>query len=252
MASIDYDKSQARVQIQRLQTIDPNRVRPVPVEQRLDQYVSGLVAWNQGVAPAPVTVTPQAAAVEERTAEIWSSPQGFVKAALVHQAKSRPSKGGVEVSFTVGGKYRYVGFINARDEVERVRTWIDNPVLGDTLVQTTYSQYADQGGVRFPSRIVREQGGFKVLDIAVSDVKVNTVEPVSVPDSVAGGKLPAIQVAVQKLSDGVYYLTGGTHHSVAIEQRDHVVIVEAPQNEARSQAVIDQVKATIPASPSST
>lgn len=249
VASIDYDKSQARVQIQRLQTIDPHRARPVPVEQRVDQYVSGPVAWNQGVAPAPVTVTPQSAAVEERTAEIWSSPQGFVKAALVHQAKSRPSKGGVEVSFTVGGKYRYVGFINARDEVERVRTWIDNPVLGDTLVQTTYSQYADQGGVRFPSRIVREQGGFKVLDIAVSDVKVNTVEPVSVPDSVAGGKLPAIQVAVQKLSDGVYYLTGGTHHSVAIEQRDHVVIVEAPQNEARSQAVIDQVKATIPGKP---
>ena len=36
---------------------------------------------------------------------------------------------------------------------------------------------------------------------------------------------------------------------VAIEQRDHVVVVEGPQNEARSLAVIARVKETIPNKP---
>lgn len=247
VASIDYAAPAARVQINRLQTIDPNRVRPVPVEQKVDQYVSGTVAWNVGVAPAATTATAQPALVEERTAEIWSTPQGFLKAALANKAKSKPAKGGVEVSFRAG-KYRYVGWINAQDRVERVRTWIDSPILGDTLVETTFDRYKDFGGVQFPAHIARSQGGHPVLDIAVSEVKANTVAPIQAPESVAAGT-PAITVAVNKLADGVFYLTGGTHHSVAIEQKDHVVLVEAPQSEARAQAVIDKVKETIPGKP---
>ena len=44
-------------------------------------------------------------------------------------------------------------------------------------------------------------------------------------------------------------MKGGSHHSIAIDQRDHIVVVEAPQNEARSAAVIAKVKETIPNKP---
>ena len=44
-------------------------------------------------------------------------------------------------------------------------------------------------------------------------------------------------------------MKGGSHHSVAIDQRDHIVVVEGPQNEARSVAVIAKVKETIPNKP---
>jgi sugar lactone lactonase YvrE len=54
---------------------------------------------------------------------------------------------------------------------------------------------------------------------------------------------------VAKLDEGVFYLTGGTHHSVLIEQDDHLVVVEAPQNEARSLAVISKVKEIAPGKP---
>ncbi|MGC4061611.1 MAG: MBL fold metallo-hydrolase [Aquabacterium sp.] len=246
-ASIDYTASAARVQINRIQTIDPNRARPAAIEQKVDQYVSGNVAWNVGVAPAPTTASAQPALVEERAAEIWSTPQGFLKAALANKATSKAAKGGVEVRFA-SGKYHYVGWINAQDHVERVRTWIDNPVLGDTLVETTFEGYKDFGGVNFPAHIARSQGGHPVLDIAVDEVKVNGVAPIAVPQSVAAGA-PAITVSVNKLADGVFYLTGGTHHSVAIEQKDRIVLVEAPLNEARAQAVIDKVKETIPGKP---
>jgi glyoxylase-like metal-dependent hydrolase (beta-lactamase superfamily II) len=142
-----------------------------------------------------------------------------------------------------------VGTINAQNQVERVQTAISNPVLGDTPVETVYSDYKDFGGVTFPGHIVRTQGGYPVLDITVSSVKANPPVDISVPDAVRNFTAPSVKVDVQKLAEGVYYMTGGTHHSVAIDQRDHIVVVEGPQNEERSLAVIAKVKETIPNKP---
>jgi glyoxylase-like metal-dependent hydrolase (beta-lactamase superfamily II) len=254
VADINYDTAAARVQITRTQTIEPGRARPVPVEQKVDQYVSGSLAWNIPVATAatpnpPSAPSVQPAAVEERNAEIWATPQGFVKAANANAAKTRPVTGGIEVSFTVGGKYKYVGVINAKNQVEQVQTWIDSPVLGDTLAETRFSDYKDFGGIQFPAHIVRKLGGYPVLDLNVAEVKLNPSVDIAVPAEVAAAKPPVVTVAVNKLAEGVYYLTGGTHHSVAIEQRDHIVLIEAPQNEARSQALIAKLKETIPNKP---
>lgn len=132
-------------------------------------------------------------------------------------------------------------------KLERVQTWIDSPILGDTLVETRYSDYRDFGGIQFPGHIVRDQGGYPVLDINVSAVKANPAVDIAPPSQVV--KTPGVVVKADKLADGVYYLTGGTHHSVAVEQRDHIVVVEAPQNEERSEAVIAKVKATFPGKP---
>jgi glyoxylase-like metal-dependent hydrolase (beta-lactamase superfamily II) len=181
--------------------------------------------------------------------EIWTTPHGFLKAAAANHATSQPSNGGSDVSFTVGEKYRYIGRINAQNQVERVQTSIDNTVLGDTPVEITYSEYRDFGGVMFPAKILRTQGGHPVLDITVSKVAVNPGVEIAVPDVVRTFTPPAVNVEMEKLADGVYYVKGGSHHSVAIDQRDHIVVVEAPQNEARSTAVIAKVKETIPNKP---
>jgi glyoxylase-like metal-dependent hydrolase (beta-lactamase superfamily II) len=181
--------------------------------------------------------------------EIWTTPHGFLKAAAANDAAAEPVEGGSEISFTRDGKYRYVGRLNARNEVERVQTWIDNPVLGDTPVEFAYSDYRDFGGVRFPGRIVRTQGGYPVLELTVSSVVRNPAVEISVPDQVRSYSPPPVTVAVEKLADGVYYLRGGSHHSVAIDQADHVVVIEAPLDESRSSAVIAKVKETIPNKP---
>ena len=155
--------------------------------------------------------------------------------------------GGIEVSFTVGDKYRYTGIVNASNQVTQVSTWIDNPILGDTLVETKFTDHKDFGGIQFPSRIVRNQGGHPVLDINVASVKSNPNVEIKIPQDLA--KAPDVVVKSEKLADGVYYLTGGTHHSVAIDQIDHIAIVEAPLNEERSQAVIAKAKELIPNKP---
>ena len=50
-ATVDYAAPAARVQMTRLQTVEADRVRPTPAEQKPDQYVSGTTAWNMA-APA--------------------------------------------------------------------------------------------------------------------------------------------------------------------------------------------------------
>ncbi len=252
-AVISYETPSARVEMVRKQTLEPPRVRPAPVEQRPIQFVSGASAWNlavpAGAAPGTAPVPqPQPASVEERTMEIWVTPQGFLKAARANHAASEPANGGSIVTFAVAGR-KYVGTINAQSQLVKVQTWLDTPVLGDTLVETTYSNYRDFAGVMFPGQIVRTQGGHPVLDITVSEVTVNPAVDISVPAQVKDFRPPPAQVNVQALAAGVYYLTGTNAHTIAIDQTDHIVAIEAPTNEARSQAVIAKIKETIPDKP---
>ena len=53
----------------------------------------------------------------------------------------------------------------------------------------------------------------------------------------------------EKLADGVYLLGGASHNSVAVEFKDFVAVVEAPLDEARNLAVIEEVVRLIPNKP---
>src|SRR5205814_3481909 len=112
-------------------------------------------------------------------------------------------------------------------------------LVGDLLVKTEYSGYKDFGGVRFPVHILQKQDGFPSLELTVASVTANPAADITVPDNVrTAPPAPPISVNSQKLGDGVFWLTGGTHHSLAIEMNDHIVLVDAPNGEARALAVI--------------
>src|SRR5207249_12203397 len=161
-ASINYDTGSMRQELLREMgtTMPRGGGAPFTGEQRQVQVVSGNYAWNTA-APAQAGAAPQAAPAPanavERMLALWATPQGFVKAATANNATAKKAKNGTEVAFTVGGKYKMTGIINAQNQVERVQAWIDQPIVGDMLVETVYSDYKDFGGVRFPSRIVQSQ-----------------------------------------------------------------------------------------------
>ena len=46
-------------------------------------------------------------------------------------------------------------------------------------------------------------------------------------------------MTVTPLGKGLWLLAGQSHHSVLIEFEDHLMLIEAPQSEARTQAVIE-------------
>jgi len=141
------------------------------------------------------------------------------------------------------------GLINAQNQVERVQTWIDQPIVGDMPVETTYSGYKDFGGVTFPSRIVQKQDGFPSLDLTIASVTANPAVAITVPENVRTAQPAPVRVESAKLADGVFYLTGASHHSLAIEMKDHIVLVDVPLTEERALAVIAKTKEVIPNKP---
>jgi glyoxylase-like metal-dependent hydrolase (beta-lactamase superfamily II) len=253
-ASINYDTGSMRQELLReMGTVMPRGGgAPFTGEQRQDQVVSGSYAWNVATAApgaAPPPPAPQPGNAVERMLALWATPQGFVKAAMTNNATTKKTEGGTEVSFTVGGKYKMVGILNAQNKVERVQTWIDQPIVGDMLVETVYSGYKDFGGVMFPTRSVQSQDGFPTLDLTIVSVTANPAIDITVPDNVRTAQPAPVRVESAKLADGVFYLTGGSHHSLAVEMKDHIVLVDVPQTEERALAVIAKAKELIPNKP---
>ena len=220
---------------------------PLVGEQRLLQAVNGTDAWNQ-VGEAPPTAA--IAAVGDRLHQLWITPHGVIKAAIKHNATVETQAiGGKKmtvISFAVPGQLKIKAFVNERNLVEKVESWSTNPVLGDMATETTYADYKDFGGVQFPTRITQSQGGFPTLDLAVSDVKPNAPADIQPPDTV---RQASITVQADKIADGVWYLTGGTHHSVLVEMNDYLVMIEGPLDDARAGAVIAEAKKLVPNKP---
>ena len=251
-ASIDYKTPAMHVVLER--TNPDGVVRgggglPLLAPQKQDQAVSGTMAWNVAAPPgggAP-TAAPAPAAVNGRLLALWTTPHGVIKAAQQNNATVT----GKVISFTAQNTPFKVT-IGGDNLVQKVETRADDPVLGDVVTETTYSGYRDFGGVKFPTRIVQKQGGYPVLDLTISDVKPNAPVSIDVPPSVrqaSAPSAPSVTVNTQKVADGVYFLSGGTHHSMAVEFRDYVVLFETPQNEERAIAVIEATRKAIPGKP---
>jgi glyoxylase-like metal-dependent hydrolase (beta-lactamase superfamily II) len=229
---------------------------PLDADQEQTSAVSGNYAWNvQGsnVAPAPQ-------AAELRQLEIALTPHGFLKAAA--QAKDLKVTSvmleGRKTSFlqfTIG-KYKLNGQVNPDNLIERVQTWVPNPVLGDMFWEARYTDYKQFGGVKFPAVLHYHQGigrgssAHNWMEVDVANAQINpAVAALTVPDVVRQATAPAVKAESRKLANGVWLIGGGTHNSVAVEFRDFVSVVEAPLDEARSLAVIAEVEKLVPNKP---
>jgi hypothetical protein len=174
---------------------------------------------------------------------LWATPQGFVKAAIANHATLTPAAEGTAVSFSVDGTHKMTGTIDAPHHVTRVQTWIDQSIIGDMLVETEFTGYRDFGGIEFPSHIVQKQDGFPALDLTVHSVVVNPRSDIAPPAAVSNVMSPQpITVTSHTIADGVFWLTGGMHHSLVIAMKDYSILVDAPNGEARGLAVIAKAK----------
>ncbi len=178
--------------------------------------------------------------------EVWVNPAGFLKGAMSNnatvQSKTVSRKKYNVLSFTAENKYKVNGYINDQNMVEKVETWVDNPVLGDMPVEATYSDYKEFHGLKFPTKIVETQGGYPVFDLTITDANRNVMAGIQPPGKDAVPPNPIFGVDEQLIADDVYYFTGGSHHSVIVNFNDYVVVIEGPLDEGRSSAVIGEVK----------
>lgn len=244
-ATLDYDRRAVHARYRRVQVQEPGRAR-AHTDQTMDQFAVDGYSWNQ--TPAPTAIPTNLA---ERNAELWTSPQGFVKAARANAAVVKPAPGGgATVTFTVDRVFRYEGLVSAAGDVLGVKTFMDSPVTGDTPMEWRFSEYRDFGGVRFPARIERVIAGLPWYDLKLTAVRINTAAAFAVPPEVAAAPVPVVtDVKTAELAPGVIFVTGTSHNSLVIDQAAGLIVVEAPLNEARSEAVLAEVRELFPGRP---
>ena len=212
------------------------------------QPIVGEQTQNQTIIIGPATPWAQ-------QLEIWMMPHGFLRAAATKNAtldtKSMAGKKYSVITFMGDNKAKVNGYINDRNLVERVETWIDHPVLGDMLFEAIYSDYKDAAGAMFPMHIVQKQGGYPILDLTVSDVKANAAVTIQAPQGRGGAPAAAAAnppAVSEKLGEDVYLITGG-YAVIAVGFKDYVALIESGQNEPRALAVIAETKRLLPNKP---
>jgi glyoxylase-like metal-dependent hydrolase (beta-lactamase superfamily II) len=222
--------------------------------------VDGDVAFN--VNPQTMAAARQNAQVaKDRQAELYHHPIGALRAALAEGAVvSNPRKDGNDdvVDIAAGGTTVTL-YVDATSKMpSKVRTTTDNVngPLGDVVIETAFADYSDTGGVQLPGRLTTKTDKITTADIQVSSNTANgEVGDLAAPADVAAAQVPGVFVAnltditVEEAGTGLWYLRGPSHHSVLAEFSDHLVLVEAPQSVARTEAVIAKVKELRPAKP---
>ena len=264
--TIDFDTMSSREEYTRAQGNNPTQGGgagfPFLAPQKVVNFVNGNFAWTVNAQGQTV---PQPDAAELRQIEILTTPFGFLKGAMAPGAnptmvtRREYDQRVTVVSFVALGKYRINGTINAQNMVQRVQTWIPNPVVGDMYYENVYTNYRNMNGVQVPrfhqhqdyddgGHLPNVSGGDHGFGLeTISSVTLNPPNAaVAVPDNVRTAKPQPVRVETQKLGEGLYLIAGGSHNSLLVEFNDHVAVIEAPLNEARSIAVIDEVYRLVP------
>jgi glyoxylase-like metal-dependent hydrolase (beta-lactamase superfamily II) len=210
--------------------------------------LDGDIAFN--VNPQGVAARLQPAAENDRRFEFMHHPLTALRAATA------PG--------TTIANVRTVGNVRQADFAFRDRHWTmtidpagvplsissktDQPNLGDVTVTTTFGSYNAVNGLKLPTKISGKVDDFTTYEITVTKQFVDpdigaiaapqiVVNPVAAP--------PPPNVTVEPVGKGVWFLAGQSHHSVLVEFSDHLMLIEAPQSEARTLAVIAKAKETV-------
>ncbi|HEY6548459.1 MAG TPA: MBL fold metallo-hydrolase [Vicinamibacteria bacterium] len=142
--------------------------------------------------------------------------------------------------------------------LSRIQTLADNAVLGDTLTEIVLSDYREVAAgsrrVQLPHRALTVVAGEVTQDLKYSRIVLNAGPVAELMDPPADAlSVPATPpgsgVALTKLGEDAYFAAGGSHHSLFVVFKDHVVVVEAPLNEERSLAVLAKIAETAPGKP---
>lgn len=217
--------------------------------------------WDSGIAfniDAKGTARRQSDIVaRERQAELFlHHPLTLVRAALdpgATAANLRQSGGTTLVDITTAqGEMVTLGVDSSTSLPVSATSMFYHPNLGDTVRETTFADYQDVSGLRLPARITTRVDRYPVADITITRQAVNEPIPdISAPADVreAPAPTPTANVTVQEAAPGVWWLAGQSHHSVLVEFSDHLELIEVPQNETRTLAVIAKAREIRPDKP---
>lgn len=231
---------------------------PFAAPQRQILVVGGNRAWNETMMPGG-PATPAIGQQNDRLVQIWMLPQGAVKAMRMAGDKAKVGMEGTKYTVTFPlpdpiSNYTAKVRLDERKLVEHVEVMVDNPMLGDTKLEVDYDNYKDPdlSDIPFPFHIVQKLGGFPILDVNLRNARMyNPYVVVPVPDNVerayaANAPDPQATVNIQKAGTGVYFVTGASHNSLAVEFKDYVAVIESPLGDNRAVPMFEAVRRQFP------
>ncbi len=217
--------------------------------QQQVQGFGGGVAYN--VTPAGAASRAPDAVAAERRAEFYHHPVVAVRAALAESVQLGGSRGdGNEtlLDVTTGDGQRFtLAFDRVSKLPTRVLTAGEHTNLGDITLSTTFEDYQDADGLKLPARLTTRVDEFATAEYRIGTHGVNEdAGNLGAPADAAAQ--PAVSAAApanvtgESLGRNVWLLAGQSHHSVLVGFKDHGVLIEAPQHDTRTLAVIAKAR----------
>ena len=251
--AIDVTAGRARIE----QTRTPNFAYfQGPAAQKQVLGIDGDVGYN--VAANGNATRVSNATAKDRRVELYHHPLTIVRAALDPAAKiSNPRTADtqrvVDV-ITANGLSLTLAIDGTTKLPARVVSMTDNPNLGDVAIETSFADYQDVNGLKLPSRLTTKTDRTTTSEIRVTNQSVDgdvgdLTAPAAAASAAAIAGPPPATVTAEELAKGIWFLAGQSHHSVLVEFGDHLTLIEAPQNDTRTLAVIAKARELRPGKP---
>ena len=223
--------------------------------QRQIQGLDKAIGYN--VAPNGTASRVAQTAADERRAEFLRYPITAVRLALdpaAHVTNARSENGESSVQVVTSDGQAFTLVIDVATKLPaRVTTEANHVNLGDVTIATAFADYQNVGGLQLPARLTTKMDDFTTAEVrAVKQVVDAEAGDLAAPAQAASAQAPAAQppnVTVEEVSPGFWLLAGGSHHSALVEFSDHLMLIDAPQNDARTLAVIAKARELRPGKP---
>lgn len=237
------------------QTVAPKYVRNNHLPARQSIGLDGDVAFTVD-AEGQATRQPDTVAKDRRAELILRHPVGIVRAAFDPAAKVMNARkvGDTEVVdiVTAQGEQLTLAADAATHLPLLVSATSYDASLGDVVIETRFADYEDVDGITLPTRLVSRIDRYPLTDINIVKNTVNgAVGDLAAPAAVktAASKVVPTVVTVDEVARRLWLLGGGYHNSILVEFADHAELIEVPQNEARTLAVIARARELTPGKP---
>lgn len=230
--------------------------------EKVVQGLDGDVAYN--VTPEGEQSRAAEQAARDRRAELYHHPVALIHLAIKEGSTAtasnlRQEEGQEVVDITAPTGELYTLYIASDTRLPaRVVSSSYDVNLGDVKVTTAFADYAETGGLggfqarlSLPRQITTMIDRYTLADWRVTSNVNSQIGDLTASDAVRSASPPAFaaNVQVEELATGVWALGGQSHNSVLVEFPTYAVLIEAPQNETRTLAVIQKVKELVPNKP---
>ena len=231
------------------------------VNQRQISAVDGDVAFNISADGTARRASSQVG--RDRKAELYHYPVSLLQAATAEGATVSnllQEDGQDVVDITTAEGDLFTLFVDSETHFpSKIVSTSYHSNLGDVALETAFDGYAESGGLggfqarlTLPRRIRWSIDRFQTAEIIASNTSINgELGDLAAPQEVRSAEAPMLSasVTVEEVTSGVWYLAGQSHHSVLVELAEYLVLIEAPQHDVRTLAVIDTARELRPDKP---